>query len=77
MNDFFNTLGIEATKEEKEPREYKIIIKKNNKNEELAEKFAKYMKEEQKDNKFTVKIEYNEETKLVENIIVTVQEEQK
>ena len=66
-----------STKEEKEPREYKIIIKKNNKNEELAEKFAKYMKEEQKDNKFTVKIEYNEETKLVENIIVTVQEEQK
>ena len=56
-----------------EPKQYKLVIKKDNKNEELANNLTKYI-EESKEEKFSVEIKYNEKTGLVENIFITVNE---
>ena len=56
-----------------QPKQYKLIIKKDSKNEDLANSLIKYI-EESKDKKFSVRIEYNERTGLVENIFITAEE---
>ncbi len=57
-----------------EPKQYKLIIKKDNQNEELANSLSKYIKESG-DDKFSVNAEYNKQNGLIENIFITVQEE--
>lgn len=53
-----------------EPEEYKLIIKKNNSNEKLANNLAVSIKNS-KDKEYNVKIEYSHKTGLVENIFIT------
>ena len=60
-------------KGEKVPNGYKLIIASNNQNEQLANVLLEKLKENN-DKSFTVKIEYNENTKLVESILLNVNE---
>ena len=57
-----------------EPKEYVIIIQRNNVNEDTANTFLRYIEEEGNNATYTVRMEYNEETGLIENIYVTLNE---
>lgn len=57
-----------------EPKTYLIIVKKENKNEELADVLLEKIDAEEDREKYTIKIEYNEETGLVKNIILSINE---
>ena len=60
-----------SSSDEKIPLQYRIIIERNTDNSELAENFINYI-EEGRYNNFSVTLEYDEETRLVSNIYVTV-----
>ena len=57
-----------------EPLEYKLSIKKNNKNEELATRLYNTINES-RENTYTVKVEYDQETGLVNTVYITVYED--
>ena len=54
-----------------EPEEYKLTIKRNNSNEQIAKDLANNIKDS-KDKDYNVRIEYGQKTGLVENIFITV-----
>ena len=60
-----------SSSDEKIPLQYRIIIERNTDNSELAENFINYI-EEGRYNNFSVTLEYDETTGLVNNIYVTV-----
>lgn len=57
-----------------EPLEYKLSIKKNNKNEELATRLYNTINES-RENTYTVTVEYDQETGLVNTVYITVYED--
>ena len=57
--------------QEKIPLQYRIVVERNTDNSELAENFINYI-EEGRYNNFSVTLEYDETTGLVNNIYVTV-----
>ena len=54
-----------------EPQEYKLTIKRNNSNESLASNLAKSI-QNSKDNEYNVRIEYSQDSGLVESIFISV-----
>ena len=75
-----NTVRVTQYKEKRretdpdEPKEYVMIIQRNNVNENTANTFLRYIEEEGNGATYTVRMEYNEETGLIENIYVTLNE---
>lgn len=75
-----NTVRVTQYKEKRretdpdEPKEYVMIIQRNNVNENTANTFLRYIEEEDTGATYTVRMEYNEETGLIENIYVTLNE---
>lgn len=71
----YNLEDIRITKYEDEkkekPLEYKLIIKKDNENEKLANEFVEYI-EEDSNSKYSVKLEYDDTTGLVNEIYISV-----
>ena len=59
------------TSDERIPLEYRLSIKKDIDNTDLAEQFVNYIEEADKEN-FSISLEYDETTGLVSNIYVTV-----
>lgn len=74
-----DTIKITQYKEKKsekdpnEPKEYKMIIKKDNNNENATNAFLNYI-EKEKNATYNVEMEYNDETGLIENIIILLNE---
>lgn len=70
----YNLEDIRITKYEDEkkekPLEYKLIIKKDNKNEELANEFLEYI-EENSNSEYSVKMEYDNSTGLISEIYIS------
>ena len=71
----YNLEDIRITKYEddkkEKPLEYKLIIKKDSENEELANEFVEYI-EENSNSKYSVKLEYDDTTGLVNEIYISV-----
>ena len=71
----YNLGDIRITKYEddkkEKPLEYKLIIKKDSENEELANEFVEYI-EENSNSKYSVKLEYDDTTGLVNEIYISV-----
>lgn len=71
----YNLEDIRITKYEddkkEKPLEYKLIIKKDSENEELANEFMEYI-EENSNSKYSVKLEYDDTTGLVNEIYISV-----
>lgn len=71
----YNLEDIRITKYEDEKKEkplgYKLIIKKDSENEELANEFVEYI-EENSNSKYSVKLEYDDTTGLVNEIYISV-----
>ena len=59
----------ESNSEKKDPLEYKLVIKKDAKNEELANNFIAYIKEKG-NGTYTVTMEYDQESGLINNIYI-------
>lgn len=59
--------------DERIPAEYRLVIRGNTENATLAEQFVSYI-EEGNDNNFSVRLEYDEETGLVNNVYITIME---
>ncbi len=62
----------ESNSEKKDPLEYKLVIKKDAKNEELANKFITYIKEKG-NGTYTVTMEYDQESGLINNIYIKLE----
>lgn len=62
----------ESNSEKKDPLEYKLVIKKDAKNEELANNFIAYIKEKG-NGTYTVTMEYNQESGLINNIYIKLE----
>ena len=60
-------------REQKIPLEYKLVIERGKDNSELAENVITYI-EENYNEKFSIRLEYDETTGLVNNIYITVVE---
>ena len=60
-----------GSSQERIPLQYRIVVERNTDNSELAENFINYI-EEGRYNNFSVTLEYDETTGLVNNIYVTV-----
>ena len=54
-------------------QEYSMLIKRSSKNDEVANKFYNTIKDSDKDS-YNIKIEYNQQTGLVESILISVNE---
>lgn len=71
----YNLEDIRITKYEddkkEKPLEYKLIIKKDSENEKLANEFVEYI-EEDSNSKYSVKLEYDDTTGLVNEIYISV-----
>ena len=57
-----------------EPKEYVMVIQRNNVNENVANTFLRYIEEEGNRATYTVRMEYDAETGLINNIYVTLNE---
>ena len=55
-------------------QEYSMLIKRSSKNDEVANKFYNTIKDSDKDS-YNIKIEYNQQTGLVESILISVNEQ--
>ena len=62
----------ESNSEKKDPLEYKLVIKKDAKNEELANNFIAYIKEKG-NGTYTVTMEYDQESGLINNIYIKLE----
>lgn len=56
------------------PKAYKLTIERNTMNEDAADSLSTLIEEEDRD-EYSVKIKYNEETGLAENILITLNED--
>lgn len=75
-----NTIKVTQYKEKRretdpdEPKEYVMVIQRNNVNENVASTFLRYIEEEGNRATYTVRMEYDAETGLINNIYVTLNE---
>lgn len=75
-----NTIKVTQYKEKRretdpdEPKEYVMVIQRNNVNENVANTFLRYIEEEGNRATYTVRMEYDAETGLINNIYVTLNE---